>query len=192
MRDVRMRGFRERVSVAAALAILEPRINSLDAETTPILEAAGRVASEDVTAQISVPHFARAAMDGYALAGEATFGASSHAPVALPIVGGALPGRPFEGSIRENEAIRITTGAPIPPGADAVLMAEHAEEVSRDGTPILHVTDAVPPGKHVGAIGEDVRAGVVVVTRGRRPGLRTSACSRRSASRQWLSCGDPR
>lgn len=168
MRDVRMRGFRERVSVAMALAILEPRTGLLGSEATPILEAAGRVAADDVTAPISVPHFARAAMDGYALAGEATFGSSPHAPVALPIVGGALPGRPFEGSIRKNEAIRITTGAPIPVGADAVLMAEHAEEVSRDGTPILHVTEPVPPGKHVGAVGEDVRAGAVIVSRGRR------------------------
>ena len=168
MRDVRMRGFRERVSVGAALALLEARIGPLSSEATPILAAAGRVAAADVTAQISVPHFARAAMDGYALAGEATFGASSHAPVALPIVGGALPGRPYSGSIHKNEAIRITTGAPIPAGADAVLMAEHAEEVSRDGNPVLHVTEAVPPGKHVGAVGEDVRAGAVVVTSGRR------------------------
>ena len=168
MRDVRMRGFRERVSVAAALAILEARTLALSSESTPLLEAAGRVAADDVTAQISVPHFARAAMDGYALTGEATFGASSHAPVALPIVGEALPGRPYAGSIHKNEAIRITTGAPIPPGANAVLMAEHAEEVSRDGATLLHVTASVPPGKHVGAVGEDVRAGVVVVTRGRR------------------------
>jgi molybdopterin molybdotransferase len=163
-----MRGFRERVSVPAALAILEPRTGPLADEATPILEAAGRVAAADVAAQISVPHFARAAMDGYALSGEATFGASSHAPVALPIVGGALPGRPYSGSIGKNEAIRITTGAPIPPGADAVLMAEHAEEVSLDGVATMHVTDAVPPGKHVGAVGEDVREGALVVHRGRR------------------------
>ncbi|MFT3773396.1 MAG: molybdopterin molybdotransferase MoeA [Minicystis sp.] len=168
MRDVRMRGFRERTSVPAALAVLEGRVGPLDAESVPLAEAAGRVAAEDVTARASVPHFARAAMDGFAVVGESTFGASAYAPIELSIRGDALPGRPFTGAILRGEAVRITTGAPIPEGADAVLMAEHADEIDRDGARIVRAREPVAPGKHVGAVGEDVRAGAVVVTRGRR------------------------
>jgi len=168
MRDVRMRGFRERASVAAALAALERRAAALDAEDVPLAEAAGRVAAEDVVARASVPHFARAAMDGFALAGESTFGATAYAPVELAIAGDAFPGRPFAGAIGRGEAVRITTGAPVPEGADAVLMAEHADEIDRDGARAVRVREPVAPGKHVGAVGEDVRDGAVVVSRGRR------------------------
>ena len=168
MRDVRMRGFRERTSVSAALAVLERRVAALDAETVALADASGRVAAEDVVARVSVPHFVRSAMDGYALAGESTFGATSYAPAELAILGDALPGRPFAGAVRRGEAVRITTGAPLPEGADAVLMAELADETTRAGVPILRAREAVSPGKHVGAVGEDVLAGVVVVTRGRR------------------------
>lgn len=168
MRDVRMRGFRQRASVAEALGVLERRTHALDAERVPVAEAFGRIAVGDVVAAVSVPHFARSAMDGYALAGESSFGASAYAPVRLPIVGDARPGRPFAGAIRRGEAVRITTGAPVPDGADAVLMAEHAGEVDSGGAPLLEVREPVPPGKNVGAIGEDVLAGTTVVRSGRR------------------------
>jgi molybdopterin molybdotransferase len=168
VRDVRMRGFRQRVSVAAALSVLERRTCAMDAERVPIAGAFGRVAASDVVAPASVPHFARSAMDGYALVGETSFGASASAPVRLPILGDARPGRPFVGSIRRGEAVRITTGAPVPEGADAVLMAEQAGEVDSGGAPFLEVREPVPPGKNIGAIGEDVLAGTTVVQRGRR------------------------
>jgi molybdopterin molybdotransferase len=167
-RDVRMRGFRERTSVPAALAVLERRVRTLGAETVPLAAAAGRVAAADVAARSSVPHFARAAMDGYALVAGATAGASAGAPIDLAIVGDALPGRPHAGVVGSGQAVRITTGAPVPEGADAVLMAEHADEVERDGAPRLLARAPVAPGKHVGAIGEDVQAGAIVVSRGRR------------------------
>jgi molybdopterin molybdotransferase len=167
-RDVRMRGFRERARVVDALAVLERRVGVLDAETVPLAQAAGRVAAADVTARSSVPHFARAAMDGYALTAADTSGATPTAPVAIPIRGDAMPGRPFAGVLTRGEAVRIATGAPLPEGADAVLMAEHAGEIERDGTPVLLAHTSVAPGKHVGAVGEDVRAGALVVARGRR------------------------
>jgi molybdopterin molybdotransferase len=163
-----MRGFRERKSVAAALAVLDQRVGALDAEDVPLAEAAGRVAAEDVTARASVPHFARAAMDGFALVAASTSGAAADAPVELAILGDAFPGRPFAGVLRRGEAVRITTGAPVPEGADAVLMAEYADEIDRDGARIVRVREPVAPGKHVGTVGEDVREGTVVVARGRR------------------------
>lgn len=168
MRDVRMRGFRQRTSVEDARAILEKRVAELESERAPIGEAAGRVLAEDIVAAVSVPHFARAAMDGYALAGESTFGATPYAPVALALVGEARPGKRHDGVVRKGEAVRITTGAPVPDGADAVLMAEHAEEVEEEGIKLVRVREPVAPGKHVGAIGEDVPAGTLVALRGRR------------------------
>ncbi len=168
MRDVRMRGFRERTSVEAALAILERRVGALDAELVLVTEAAGRVAAADVTSAVDVPHFARAAMDGYAVKGETTFGATAYAPVELRVLGESMPGRPFEGKVDRLGAVRIATGAPLPDGCDAVLMAEHAEEEEREGASWVRVSQAVPPLKNVGEVGEDVLRGTIVVARGRR------------------------
>jgi len=167
MRDVRMRGFRARTSVADAVALLERRVAALGAERVPIREAAGRVAAEDVVARVSVPHFARAAMDGYAVVGESTFGATSYAPILLTLAGDARPGRLHPGSLKAGEAIAITTGAPIPDGADAVIMAEHTEEILGPGGRQVRISEPVAPGKHVGHIGEDVTEGTIVVARGR-------------------------
>jgi len=168
VRDVRMRGFRKRSSVDEALAALEGRTAPLEAERVPITEASGRVLAEDVVAAASVPHFRRAAMDGWAVVGESTFGASTYAPVTLTLVGDARPGRPFAGSIQRGQAARITTGAPVPEGADAVLMAERGEEVMHGDQRVVTAFEPVSPGKHVGAIGEDVPLGSIVATRGRK------------------------
>ncbi|WP_438026332.1 molybdopterin molybdotransferase MoeA [Sorangium sp. So ce233] len=169
MRDVRMRGFRERATVERALEVLEQRIQRLGDEPVPIAASAGRVAAEFVLARVSVPHFARAAMDGYALASEAISGAAPSAPVELALAGASFPGRPHAGAIRPGEAVRITTGASVPEGADAVVMVEHAEEAAGSGgVEVVRVRQPVPPGKHVAAIGEDVMAGEAVVSAGRR------------------------
>jgi len=133
-------------------------------ESVAVGEAAGRVAAEDVRARLSVPHFARAAMDGWAVVGESTFGATTYAPASLRVVGEARPGRPHPGTVQLGEAVAIATGAAVPDGADAVLMAEYGE---REGTDVVRVSEPVPPGKHVGLVGEDVQAGDVVVRKGR-------------------------
>ena len=166
MRDVRMRGFRRRTALEDAVRVLEERGRVLAAERVGIRASGGRVAAEDILAHASVPHFDRAAMDGYAVVGESTFGATTYAPVALRVVGEARPGRRYPGAIALGEAVRITTGAPIPSGADAVLMVENT--VESEGGAIVHVSEAIAPGKHVGRIGEDVLAGSTVVKRGRR------------------------
>lgn len=162
-RDVRMRGFRDRADVADVLALLSRRVKPLPAEPVPLGEAAGRVLAEDVVADVAVPAFDRAAMDGYALRGEETFGASSYNPLAFRVVGEAFPGRPYAGQVQPGQAIRIMTGAPLPAGADAVLQAEAAAEEAG----IVSVTEPVPPGRHVGRRGEDVEAGTVVLRAGR-------------------------
>lgn len=166
MRDVRMRGFRQRTAVEDALRVLEERTAVLGPEQVGLRDAAGRVAAAEITARVSVPHFDRAAMDGYAVVGESTFGATAYAPVELRIVGESRPGKPYSGAITRGEAVRITTGAPVPPGADAVLMAENAAETENGSG--VRVSEAIAPGKHVGRVGEDVPAGSSVLARGRR------------------------
>ena len=103
-------------------------------------------------------------MDGYALRGAETSGASEYNPLALPVLGQALPGQPFTGSTRANAAVRIMTGAPMPEGLDAVLPAEYASETAGQ----LEVTLPVAPGQHVGRRGEDIQEGSPVLGAGRR------------------------
>ena len=157
--DIRMRGFRDRAEVRDVLALLDVRLAPLPAEELPVTEAAGRVLAEAVVAAVSVPHFPRAAMDGYALHAEETFGAGSYNPLLFRIVGEALPGRPFFGRVGTGEAVRIMTGAPVPEGADAVLQAEAAEEDASG----LRVAEPVSPGRHIGRVGEDIEAGRAVL-----------------------------
>ncbi|MCX5738573.1 MAG: molybdopterin molybdenumtransferase MoeA, partial [Proteobacteria bacterium] len=163
-RDVRMRGFAERADVEDVERFLAAHTSLLDAELVSLADVVGRVLAEDVRAAMPVPSFARAAMDGYALRGEDSFGASDYDPIAFSVIGLALPGRAFEGCVTKGSAVRIMTGAPLPAGADAVVMAEVASE--RDGR--VFVREPVAPRKHVGAIGEDVKAGEVVLRAGRR------------------------
>ena len=163
-RDVRMRGFAERADVEDVLRFLSAHTVPLDAEVVALANMAGRVLAEDVSAAAPVPSFARSAMDGFALRGEDSFGATDYDPIAFDVIGIALPGRAFEGRVAKGAAVRIMTGAPLPDGADAVVMAEVASE--RDGR--VFVREPVAPRKNVGAIGEDVKAGDVVLRAGRR------------------------
>lgn len=164
MRDVRMRGFAERADVEDVLAYLTRETRALPAESVPLLECFGRVLAVDVVSDIDVPGFPRSAMDGYAIEGRASFGASAYESIELEIVGTALPGRPFTGRLRPGGAVRIMTGAAIPEGADAVAKAEICEE--RDGR--VRIAEPVAPRKNVGAIGEDIRRGDRVLRAGRR------------------------
>src|SRR5688572_23305903 len=133
--DVRMRGFARRHTVAAALEWLDAQLrpfdvaqgSPLDAEAIPLSVAAGRVLADSVVSDVDVPGFDRATMDGYAVNASSTEGAGSYNRLSLVVVGDSMPGRPFDGSIRPGEAVRVMTGAPIPRGADAVLPAEFVE-----------------------------------------------------------------
>jgi len=161
--DVRGRGFRDRAEVDEVLRLIDARVGPLSAEPTPLTEAAGRVLTADVTSAVAVPGFDRAAMDGYAVRAEETFGAGPYNPLDLRVIGAALPGRPFDGRVETGAAVRIMTGAPLPDGADAVLPVENATE--DNGT--VRVAEAVSPGRHVGRRGEDIEAGRVVLSAGR-------------------------
>ena len=164
MRDVRMKGFAERADVEEVERFLATETRALSAETVPLADCVGRVLAEPVVAAVDVPGFARSAMDGYAVRGEDTFGASSYDPIALDLLGQALPGAPFDGRVGPGQAVRIMTGGPVPEGADAVVMAEVCEEQGEH----VAVSEAVAPKKNVGAVGEDIRREDRVLDPGRR------------------------
>ena len=105
-RDVRMRGFQDRTEVTDVVELLRSRLVPLSAETVDLHDAARRVLAEDVRSEVSVPSFSRAAMDGYALCGSETFGATSYSPLELEVIGVVLPGKPFAGSLVAGQAVR--------------------------------------------------------------------------------------
>ncbi|HEV3135890.1 MAG TPA: gephyrin-like molybdotransferase Glp [Acidimicrobiia bacterium] len=128
----------------------------------PVRDALGLVTTRDVIAGEAVPPFANTAMDGYAVRAADTTGADPEAPVRLAVAGELPAGRAPEQPVGEGEAIRIMTGAPMPDGADAVVMVEYTE---RDGDAV-RVLQAARPGDHVRAAGGDLRAGDLVFPAG--------------------------
>ena len=129
-KDVRMRGFQDRTELSEALALVLHRVQSLPAEYVDLHQAAERVLACDVIADVAVPAFDRAAMDGYALRGDETFGAGPYNPLEFVVIGESLPGRPFAGEVQPGQAVRIMTGAALPQGADAVLQVEEIGRAS--------------------------------------------------------------
>jgi len=150
------------LSVEDALARFLEHFHPLDSERVPILDAVGRVLAEDLVAAYDIPPHANSAMDGYAVRVDDTAGARDDAPRRLRVAGELAAGHTRDASIEPGTAIRIMTGAPIPPGADAVVPFE---ETTRDGDAIL-VTRRYPHQANIRAAGEDVRAGEAVLAKG--------------------------
>jgi molybdopterin molybdotransferase len=160
--DPRGCGFRERTTVERLTALISNHINQIATEIFSIEEAFGRRLAETVVSPIDIPSFDRAAMDGYALRAEETFGSDTYTPSKFQVIGRSRPGSGFSGFVSPGEAVAIATGAPIPAGADAVLPVEFAEESAG----VVLVRSSVAPGRHIGRQGEDVRIGTVVVRSG--------------------------
>jgi molybdopterin molybdotransferase len=159
-----MRGFEQRHTVEAALGWLDAQLRPLDAEDVALLFAAGRVLVASVVSDVDVPGFDRATMDGYAVVADSTEGAAAYSRRPLTVLGDSMPGCPFDGSISIGQAVRVMTGAPMPPGADSVLPAEWVEAESADS---IHALAPVSPGKNVGRRGEDVIRGTTLFEQGR-------------------------
>jgi len=132
------------------------------AEWVALSDADGRVAASDVPARVDVPPFDRAAMDGYAVIAEDTFGAGSHQPRSLVCVDRVFTGHVPARGISRGECIEIATGAPMPEGADAVVMVEETE---RDGDHVRVLTP-VYPRQHVGRRAADLAMGARVISAG--------------------------
>jgi molybdenum cofactor synthesis domain-containing protein len=143
-----------------ARALVFRSVPRLDPVTLPIAEAVGLVLAEDVRSADDVPPFANTAVDGYAVRAQDTAGA----PVELVVAGEVAAGAARTQTLQPGEAVRIMTGAPIPPGADAVVMVEDTARL--DGGARVLVRRAVHAGDAVRAAGDDVRAGERVFSAG--------------------------
>ena len=149
-------------SVETALATVLDGVEPIGVERVPLARANGRVLAQDLVARRTQPPFTAAAMDGWAL--RAVDAAAPNARLA--IVGESAAGHRHDGALGPGEAIRIFTGAPMPEGADTVVMQEHA---TRDGD-VLLLADPAAPGRHVRAAGIDFREGDVGISAGTRLG----------------------
>jgi len=132
--------------------------------STSPTNAAGYVLAADVIAPEPVPPFANSALDGYAVVAADLATASAGSPVELPVVAEVAAGTATDHVLQRGEAIRIMTGAPVPAGADAVVMVEDTERL--DGGARVSIRAAVDAGAAVRPAGSDIGAGDVVVTAG--------------------------
>ena len=123
------------------------------AQQVPCREATGLVLAQSVVAAEDVPPFANSAVDGYAVVAVSV----AHAPVELPVVGEVAAGASTDHVLQPGEAIRIMTGAPVPAGADAIVMVEDTERL--DGGSRVLVRRSVAAGVAVRGVGDDVRQG---------------------------------
>jgi molybdopterin molybdotransferase len=134
-------------------------------ERVDLGDADGRVASRDVVAKLDVPPFDRAAMDGYAVVAEDTFGAGPDAPKTLACVDRVFTGQMPTRALAGGECIEISTGAPMPDGADAVVMVEETERADPAGR-VIRILTPVYPRQHVGRRGADLSSGQTVISAG--------------------------
>src|SRR4051794_27939831 len=147
-------------SIDEARAVVLAAVRPLAPANVPVADALGLVLAEDVTAAHDVPAFANSAMDGFAVR-------AGQAGQRLRIAGESRAGTPYPATIVEGEAVRISTGAALPAGADGVLQLEL---VDVDGDDAVTLHEAVAPGRNVRDPGDDLRAGEVVLRRGTRIG----------------------
>src|SRR4051812_47148142 len=144
----------ELISIAEARERVLAAVRPLPAEDVPLDAALGRVLAEEVRSEADLPPFDSSAMDGFAVVAGPTG--------ELPVVGESRAGRPAERPLSAGEAMRISTGAAVPQGADAVVPVERVE-ASADGRVRVPETQ---PGAHIRRAGEDVRAGTPVIAAG--------------------------
>jgi molybdopterin molybdotransferase len=152
------------LSVEDALEQVLKAFQPLESEQVPILETPGRVLAEDVYADVDIPSYANSSMDGYAVQAADTAGASRESPARLLVTGGVPAGYVAKKELTPGTTICIMTGAPIPPGADAVVRVEDTEATGE----WVEVFAEVEEGQYIRPAGEDVRQGALVLRQGAR------------------------
>lgn len=147
------------ISIETALSNLcEAAVAVSEHQLVEVNDCVGRVLAADIQSTINVPAYDNSAMDGFAIkAADIDDGQS------LTLVGAALAGHPFEGKVQQGQCIRIMTGAPVPEGANAVVMQERAEVTDKSVS--FSVTTSA--GANIRRAGEDIATGTVILTKGR-------------------------
>jgi molybdopterin molybdotransferase len=160
----KMRPFGKTIALEEARAIIERAVQPIDrTEVLPLQQANGRVLAQEVVSTIDVPPFSRAAMDGYAVRAEDTGGASPAAPRRLQRIETIFTGQVPQRRVGAGECAEIATGAPMPEGADAVVMVE---ETDIDERGVVSVFAQAAARQNIGRQGADIQNGQRVLQPG--------------------------
>jgi putative molybdopterin biosynthesis protein len=157
--------FRELIPFDSAKKLIFDKINPkpLGAEQIPLIEAYNRILAEDVITNLAIPPFDRSTVDGYALKAEDSYGAEENKPVYLNIIGEINVGTHPKIHLKKGEAIEIVTGAPIPSGANSVIMVENTQEQKNK----LLIYRAVTQDENVMKKGSDIKKGEILLKAGK-------------------------
>jgi len=160
------------ISVEEALENILNQVNILEAEQAPLLSSLGQVLAEDIYAGSNIPPLDNAAMDGYAVQSKDTQNASSEFPCLLRVIGTVTAGSISERKLEPGTAIRIMTGAPVPAGADSVVMFEDTDEARRKSSTAepsfaeIGILKKSEPGLNIRKAGEDITKGALILRSG--------------------------
>ena len=140
-------------------------VHPVATEEIPSVRARARVLADELRSAVDLPHFHRAAMDGYAVIAKDTFGASQSLPAYLKLAGIVEMGKEAAQPLTPGTAMRISTGGMMPPNADSVVMVEYTDETDAG---LVEIHRGVSPWQNVIQIGDDIKKGELVFPRGRR------------------------
>ncbi len=146
------------IALEEAQAKVNRELRVLVPVDVPLADSLGMVLAETVAASEDIPPFANTAMDGFAIRAADTAGASKQSPVTLPVVGTIAAGSVAPRALGQGEAMRIMTGAPLPDGADAIIMVELTRPAGFD----VDLLGEVPVGNHIRPAGDDIQAGAEI------------------------------
>lgn len=153
------------ISVEKALQVILDSVEVQEPVATPILSARGKVLAEDIVSPENIPSFDYASITGYALRSADAAKASSSNPVQLHLDGELLPGQQWQKLVKPKHVVRISMGAPLPEGADTVLLEEHG--VRQSSKKVL-IYRAAHQGENIRLKGEDIAQGTIVLSVGKK------------------------
>ncbi len=142
-----------------------PEFTPVGIENVPVADSLGRIIAQDIVADMNLPGFRRATMDGFAVQGASTFGASDGNPAYLSVTGSVAMGESCDQVIGPGQAVKIATGGMLPRGADSVIMVEHTESIDEA---TIEAYRSVAPGQNIIEVGEDYPKGKTVLSSGIR------------------------
>ena len=155
------------IGVEQALDKILNYVHVLEDEQSPILDCLGQVLAEDVYSSLNVPPLDNSAMDGYAVQSRDTRGASRESPRFLRVIDTVSAGSIAECEVEPGTAVRIMTGAPIPKGADSVVIFEDTDETQRQGASTeIGILRQAEAGLNIRRAGEDITQGSIVLSQG--------------------------
>ncbi|MEA1926605.1 MAG: gephyrin-like molybdotransferase Glp [Candidatus Auribacterota bacterium] len=154
------------ITIEEALSIILAHIKPLTKSSADLSDCLDRVLAEDIISRDNIPPFANSAMDGFALRYADTIGASPETPIVLTVLEDLPAGSVARQKVGEKQAIRIMTGAPFPPGADAIVKVEDTGTIEEEGEDKVRIFREAGEGDHLRRAGESVKKGELVISRG--------------------------